>query len=168
MKKQLFLFSALLVLIHISAQERIFFSVSATGRLSSGWSTSSLPIQINKSTDCIKLNSGIAVHAGSRGSQSFIVTCRTMNNEPNIQLTLFPNPVTMLAKLISSALLRTEQYLFISVLDMQGRMLFQIKKSPDQLLAGIDIDVQRLPAGSYFLRVDGQVFHQIISFIKMN
>lgn len=168
MKKQLFLFLALLVSIHISAQERIFYTVSTTGRLSSGWSTCSLPIQFNRSNECIKLNSGIVVHAGSRGLQSFIMTCRTTNNEPIIQLTLFPNPATMLAKLISSALLRNEQYLIISVLDSQGKMFFQLKKSPDQLLAGIDIDVQHLPAGSYFLRVDGQVFHQAIPFIKMN
>ncbi|MFM8758474.1 MAG: T9SS type A sorting domain-containing protein [Methylophilaceae bacterium] len=168
MKRQFFFLSIIVFPILVSAQERLFFTVSATGRLSSGWSTSSLPVQFNKSNDCIQLNSGMAVYAGVRGSQPFVMTCRSANNEPVIQLTLFPNPASSISKLISSALLSHEQSLNIAVIDVQGRVLFQISRTPDQLLSGISVDVQRLPAGSYYLRVDGRAFHQVIPFIKMN
>jgi hypothetical protein len=168
MNKQLFFLLFLLISVFASAQERLFYTVSSTGRLSSGWSTSSLPVQFNKSNDCIRLNSGMAVYAGTRGSQPFVMACRTVNNEPLIQLTLFPNPATAFSKLVSSALLSNEQVLNIAVIDGQGRVVLQLTRSPDQLLSGVTIDVQRLSAGSYFLRVNGRVFHQVIPFIKMN
>jgi hypothetical protein len=168
MNKKRYIISLLLLPVIISAQERLFYSVSATGRLSSGYSTSSLPVQFNKSNDCLQINSGMAVYTGTRGSQAFVMACRSSTNEPVIQLTLFPNPATTISKLISSALLRNEQSLTIAVIDVQGRVLFQLNRSPDQLLTGVSIDVQRLSAGSYFLKINGRSFYQVIPFIKMN
>jgi hypothetical protein len=150
------------------AQEPQFFTVSATGSLSNGGYTSSLPIQFNATNDCLKLNSGLVVYAGLKGSQVFIISCRSVTTEPGIKLTLFPNPATAVSRLVSSLLLRSEQQLLISVLDAKGRVVLQFNKTADQLFAGTDIDVQPLAAGSYFMRVDGRVYHQVIPFIKTN
>lgn len=158
----------LLLPLFLTAQASTFFTVSATGPLSSGESTSSLPIQFSGNSDCLKINSGLAVYSGARGSQSFVMACRTSNNEPIIELTLFPNPTTAYSRLISSVLLRSEQQLIITVVDSKGRVVLQLSKSADQLFAGADINFQQISAGSYFMRIDGRVIHQVIPFIKMN
>jgi hypothetical protein len=73
-----------------------------------------------------------------------------------------------MSTLISTVLIRNEQNLTLSLYDTRGRLMRQLTKTADQLLAGINIDVQDFSAGNYFLRIDGRFIHEVISFLKMN
>lgn len=167
-KRLFFLLIFCMMTLFVSAQERLFYSVSTTGRLSTGWSTSSLPVQFNKSNDCLQLNSGMVVYAGTRGTQSFVMTCRAVNNDSEIELAFFPNPTSSYSRLLSSSLLRNEQQLNISVIDVKGRVVIQQFRTAIDLFTGIIIDVQTLIPGSYFLHVKGRFYNEVIPFIKMN
>lgn len=167
-KRIFFLLIFCMMTLFVSAQERLFYSVSTTGRLSTGWSTSSLPVQFNKSNDCLQLNSGMVVYAGTRGTQSFVMTCRAVNNDSAIALAFFPNPTSSYSRLLSSSLLRNEQQLNISVIDVKGRVVIQQFRTAIDLFTGIIIDVQTLIPGSYFLHVKGRFYNEVIPFIKMN
>lgn len=167
-KRLFFLLIFCMMTLFVSGQERLFYSVSTTGRLSTGWSTSSLPVQFNKSNDCLQLNSGMVVYAGTRGTQSFVMTCRAVNNDSAIELAFFPNPTSSYSRLLSSSLLRNEQQLNISVIDVKGRVVIQQFRTAIDLFTGIIIDVQTLIPGSYFLHVKGRFYNEVIPFIKMN
>ena len=166
--KPLFVIVSIFSTFCLHAQGTAFFTMSATGRLSSGATVHSLPLQVNDSNMCLKLDNGIAVYRGKRGERSFVMSCRSNESQTVFQFRLFPNPTMTMSTLISTVLIRNEQNLTLSLYDTRGRLMRQLTKTADQLLAGINIDVQDFSAGNYFLRIDGRFIHEVISFLKMN
>lgn len=149
-------------------QYKASMRVSVTGKLSSGDRTMSVPVSINENRKCLRLNTGLAVYMAERGSGAFVLGCRTSNVTPDVEIKLFPNPVYTYARLVSMALLSQESLLSITVLDAAGRVILALQRPADQLYAGITIEMNRLGAGSYFLRIDGKTIHRGIPFIKVN
>jgi Secretion system C-terminal sorting domain len=149
-------------------QSRSVARFSATGKLSSGAPTMSLTVSFNKNSGCLKLNTGLALYHGERRDGAFVLACATSAEAPVINIKFFPNPVSTYGKLISMTLLAQERQLAVSVLDATGRVLMQLQHTDEQIYNGLTIEMSGLPAGSYFLRVDGKTVHRVISFIKTN
>lgn len=150
------------------AQDRSFIAVNATGPLSTGSLALSSPAFFDKKNDCLKINSGVSLFSGSIGSGLFVMLCDTEEDIRAVQFRLYPNPASSTSTLVSSILLRGEREISITIVDAMGRVVIQSFRSADQLLAGTSISLNSLVAGNYFLRIDGQVVHQVISFIKVN
>lgn len=168
--KKLLLHIILLLLAPATAwlQPKVAMRVSATGKPSSGGRVLSLPVSVSKNADCLRLNTGLAVYMAERGTGVFVLACKTNTETPDVEIKLFPNPVYTYARLVSMALLRQENHLTLTVLDAAGRIVLTLQRPADQLYAGISIELSRLGAGSYFLRIDGKEIHRVIPFIKVN
>jgi len=168
--KKILIHIILLLLMPATAwlQPKVAMRVSATGKPSGGGRALSLPVSISKNADCLRLNTGLAVYMAERGTGAFVLACKTNTETPDVEIKLFPNPVYTYARLVSMALLSQERQLTLTVLDAAGRTVMTLQRPSDQLYAGIVIEMSRLGAGSYFLRIDGQKIHRVIPFIKAN
>jgi hypothetical protein len=168
--KKLIIHIILLLLLPATAwvQPKVAARVSATGKLSGGGRAVSLPVSIDKTSDCLRLNSGLAVYLAERGTGSFVLACKTNTETPDVEIKLFPNPVYTYGRLVSMALLTQERQLSIGIFDAAGRNVMNLQRPADQLYAGMVIEMSRLGAGYYFLRIDGQKIHRVIPFVKIN
>lgn len=160
----------ILLLLPVSArlQSRPFFTISSTGTFSSGAVSNSQPYSFNNSNDCLFVKSGLSLNMGKNGTQKFVMSCTFKNNNDDVVIKLYPNPLSSRGQLISASMLGNEPKLRISIVDNSGKIMMSFQHTSLQLVGGIEINAQKLTTGNYFLKIDGIRFHRVIQFLKLN
>lgn len=161
---------SLLLLFPIAAQlqTRAFFSVSASGTFSTGAVSNTQAYNFNNSNNCLVIKSGLSMNLGTSGLEKFVMTCTFKNHNEDIELKLYPNPLSTRGHLISASMLGNEPQLRFSIIDNSGRVMMSFQRTSLQLAGGIEFDAQQLIKGNYFLKIDGVRFHRVIQFLKLN
>jgi hypothetical protein len=144
------------------------FSVGTIDMLSNGERATGSALSFNKSTECIQLNTGLDVYQGINGIKEFDLTCKTNNSNIKVQFNLFPNPLVDYTRLQSSVLINTNQLLQLTVIDASGRVVLKKQINPSLVFTGASLYFGGLAAGAYYIKIDADVVHQFIPFIKIN
>lgn len=149
------------------AQSVSSITVSAIGAFADGGKATSLALSISKSTDCLQLNTGLALYSGIMGHLPFVMTCKTDAPTLPVDIKLYPNPVENYTRLVSSLPTTNSSPFQLSVIDALGRIVMVKQISATLLSAGISLYFGQLPSGNYFLKLDRENLHHVIPFIKV-
>jgi uncharacterized repeat protein (TIGR01451 family) len=119
---------------------------------------------VNKAAIYFDYNAPVITNRATSFFNSYVVTSIRDMRLPNYQLSLYPNPTSKtLHYSLCCFTLRDKPTLEIS--NLAGQVLLKRQVNPGINIKG-SIDVSALPAGSYFLRINGQRGFVSAPFIK--
>ena len=145
------------------------FMMSSVGML--GTSSSNAPAIIFRSSAlCIDVQSGIAVFNGVNSSATgeFAINCIVKQQFNSFGIKLFPNPANVISKLKFTNTPPLQEVFNVSVWSTEGAILNTRKETGYNLFQGIMLDVSRLVAGSYILKIESAQSLDALKFIKVN
>jgi hypothetical protein len=151
----------------IVAQSFPAFTMSSVGIISNTKSNSTA-ISFTSNAACIDVQTGIAVLSGTRANGQFVVNCNVPLKFNTLGIKLFPNPVigSTKVKFLNTPPL-TENF-SLTVWTMEGAMAISRKESGYNIFQGVIIDMSKLIAGTYIIKIESDNYVDAIKFIKAN
>jgi hypothetical protein len=150
----------------LSAQSPIFVMSSIGGMAGTTSSVSS--INFKSKAACLDVQNGIAVLSGKRNTGDFAMSCEVTLKINTLGVKLFPNPVNSVTKVKISNVPPLAEIFNLSIWTTEGAMISSSKESGYNLFQGMTMDLSRLVAGSYVLKIESSNFIDAIKFIKAN
>ena len=143
------------------------FVMSSVGGFSSG-STISIPMQFKSTDECIDIQSGIAVLSGVRNKGEFAINCGINFRVNTLGIKLFPVPAANKTKVKFINTPPLKEQFEISVYSRVGVLVMTKKSNGYDLFQGIDLDLSKLIAGSYYIKIESSMYSDAAKFIKGN
>ena len=155
----------IVLLLCTTAQAQIV--MSSIGRMGSASGTVSA-LNFKSSSNCIDVQSGVAVLNGIRGNGEFAFSCEVAMNFNSLGIKLFPNPVNSntRVKFINAPPLIEE--FSLNIYTAEGQFISSKKESGYNLFQGITMDLGSLTSGIYILKIESTQYVDAIKFIKAN
>lgn len=168
MKRPLFILFLFICQTRLCQSQSMSFSrIGSLGALAGTNYTASLAASFNNASECIKLNTGVALFAGTMGKKEFVAICKPLLVEEKIEFTLFPNPVENYTRLVATGLPVSLDQIQVIIVDAAGRTVLSEKIACSRLRTGYSFYLNRLSAGNYFLRIYANGLTRIIPFVKV-
>lgn len=136
------------------AQSMSFSRVGCVGSLADGGYVASLPVSFNSVADCIKLNTGVSLFGSTLGHKEFVVFCKPVSADENLEIQLYPNPVVSYTRLVATGVDLSLSQVNLTIVDAAGRVVWREKVYGTALRTGYVLKIGHFSAGNYFLRVD--------------
>ena len=142
------------------------FLISSTGAIATSSNTGA--VQFQSLSNCIDVQTGIAVLSGQRGNGQFAVNCQVTMNINTLGIKMYPNPVQTLSnvKFVNTPPL-TEVF-NLTIWTLEGGFVSTRKETGYNLFHGVLVDLATLHAGSYVLKIESTNYVDAIKFIKAN
>lgn len=98
------------------------------------------------------------------GQYTFSKVIRINSKDKNVVLKIYPNPVTenLHLKIVSAQAERT----LLSITDASGKLVYQKSLSVNAGTTLYSVDVEKLPAGAYYLKININGKLNLVSFIR--
>lgn len=125
----------------------------------------SQPISASFFSNCITLQTGLALYHSAKNSGIFLADCRTQDSLYSFHFLFYPNPVFSQATLSISRLV-PHQSLQLQLVDVLGRIILNQVISFASLYSGYKFNFSQLVPGVYFLVISNSEIHKVIKFIK--
>jgi hypothetical protein len=139
--------------------------VSSIGNF--GGTTSSISaIQFKSISNCIDVESGMAVLTGKRAAGEFAINCEVSLRYNTLGVRMFPNPVQAQAKVKATNAPPLNETFNLTVWTADGVLLSTRKETGYNLFQGLTIDLSNLKSGTYVLKIDAPKFVDVVKFIK--
>lgn len=143
------------------------FMMTSVGLI--GNSSSNAPAIIFRSSAlCIDVQTGIAVFNGVNNTGEFAINCNVKQQFNSLGMILFPNPAIQSAKLKLINTPPLQAVFNVSVWNTDGVFISTRKETGYNLFQGIMLDVSKLVAGSYILKIESPEYLDAIKFLKVN
>ena len=117
---------------------------------------------------CLDVQNGIAVLNGKRNTGDFAMSCEVTLKINTLGVKLFPNPVNSVTKVKITNVPPLNETFNLSIWTTEGAMISNTKETGYNLFQGMTMDLSRLVAGSYVLKIESSNFIDAIKFIKAN
>ena len=143
------------------------FTMSSTGSFPDMPSVSAA-VQFKSSNSCIDVQTGVAVLEGERGTGVFAINCEMPSNINTLGINVYPNPSVTVAKIKFVHTPPMTETFNVSVVRVDGVILMQSVETGYNLFVGKSIDVSRLAAGSYIVKLESTHYVDAVQFIKAN
>jgi hypothetical protein len=143
------------------------FTMSSVGEFP-GTPSVSAAIQFTSSNSCIDVQTGVAVLEGERGDGVFAINCEMPSNINTLGINVYPNPSISQAKIKFVHTPPLTETFNVSVVRVDGVVLMQSVETGYNLFVGKSIDVSRLPAASYIIKLESAHYVDAVQFIKAN
>lgn len=143
------------------------FTMSSVGMIGAT-NSNATAISFTSTANCIDVQTGIAVLSGVRSNGQFVINCDVPVKFNTLGIKLFPNPVvgTTKVKFLNTPPL-TENF-NLTVWTMEGAMTISRKESGYNIFQGVMIDMSKLIAGTYIIKIESSSYVDAIKFIKAN
>jgi hypothetical protein len=139
--------------------------VSSIGNF--GGTTSSISaIQFKSISNCIDVESGMAVLTGKREAGDFAINCEVSLKYNSLGVRMFPNPVQAQAKVKATNTPPLNETFNLTVWTADGVLINSRKETGYNLFQGLTIDLSNLKSGTYVLKIDAPKFVDVVKFIK--
>ena len=143
------------------------FTMSSVGEFPDMPSVSAA-VQFSSSNTCIDVQTGVAVLEGERGTGLFAINCEMPSNINTLGINVYPNPSVSNAKIKFIHTPPLTESFNVSVVRVDGVILMQSVETGYNLFVGKSIDVSRLPAGTYIVKLESAHYVDAVQFIKAN
>lgn len=150
----------------LSAQSPVFM-MSSIGSMA-GTSSSVSALNFKSNAACLDVQNGIAVLNGKRNTGTFAMSCEVTLKINTLGVKLFPNPVNSVTKVKITNVPPLNETFNLSIWTTEGAMISTSKETGYNLFQGMTMDLSRLVAGSYVLKIESSNFIDAIKFIKAN
>ena len=127
----------------------------------------SAAVQFTSSNSCIDVQTGVAVLEGERGTGIFAINCEMPSNI-NTLGNVYPNPSVSNAKIKFVHTPPLTEIFNVTVVRVDGVILMQSVETGYNLFVGKSIDVSRLPAATYIIKLESAHYIDAVQFIKAN
>lgn len=150
----------------LSAQTAAF-TMSSVGEFPETPSVS-VAIQFSSSNSCIDVQTGVAVLEGERGIGLFAINCEMPSNINTLGINMYPNPSVSQSKIKFTHTPPLTETFNVSVVRVDGVVLMTSVETGYSLFVGKSIDVSRLAAGTYIVKLESAHYIDAAQFIKTN
>ena len=142
------------------------FIVSSVGPIYN-MSNNSMAVSFSSDAACLNVQNGTAVLIGGRSSGLFAINCEENLKFNTLGIKLFPNPVSLSAKVqfINTPPLNDE--FSISIWSLEGVRLSSNKVIGYELFQGKLMDFSMLSIGTFILQIESPVYKDALKFIKV-
>jgi len=123
-------------------------------------------IQFKSISNCIDVQSGMAVLTGKRATGDFAINCEVSLKYNSLGVRMFPNPVQAQAKVKATNTPPLNETFNLTVWSADGVLINSRKETGYNLFQGLTIDLSTLKSGTYVLKIDAPKFVDVIKFIK--
>jgi hypothetical protein len=149
------------------AQSMPAFTMSSVGIIGNTKSNATA-INFLSNANCIDVQTGIAVLSGTRANGQFVINCDVPVQFNALGIKLFPNPVVGLTKVKFLNTPPLTEYFNLTVWTMEGAMAISRKETGYNIYQGVIIDMGKLIAGTYIIKIESANYVDAIKFIKAN
>ena len=139
--------------------------ISSIGNFA-GTTSSISAIQFKSISNCIDVESGMAVLTGKRATGDFAINCEVSLKYNSLGVRLFPNPVQAQAKVKATNTPPLNETFNLTVWSADGVLITSRKETGYNLFQGLTIDLSNLKSGTYVLKIDAPKFVDVVKFIK--
>jgi hypothetical protein len=143
------------------------FVMSSVGGFS-GTNTISIPMQFKSTDECIDIQSGIAVLSGIRNKGEFAINCGINFKVNSLGIKMFPVPAANRTKVRFTNTPPLKDQFEISVYSRFGVLVMTQKATGYDLFQGVDLDLSKLFAGAYYIKIESGTYSDATKFIKGN
>jgi len=141
------------------------FTISSVGEFP-GMSSVCSPDQFISTSSCIDVETGIAVLEGERGMGIFAINCEIPTNTNTLGVNVYPNPASSVVKVKFEHTPPLTDNFNVTVIKEDGVVLMISKETGYSIFQGISIDVSRLPAAGYIIKIESSKYVDVAKFIK--
>lgn len=141
------------------------FMMSSIGAFD-GTTAISNTIAFRSITECINVQTGLAVLRGIRNDGEFTINCKVDLEINQLALKMFPIPTLQNATVKLQKLPAYSDDFKITIWSLDGVNLLQRNEKGDNLHLGINLDLSKLPIGTYILKIESSKYIDAIKFIK--
>ena len=127
-----------------------------------------LLVLFTSSNTCIDVQTGVAVLEAERGTGIFAINCEMPSNINTLGINVYPNPSVSQAKIKFVHTPPLTEIFNVTVVRVDGVVLMQSVETGYNLFVGKSIDVSRLPAASYIIKLESAHYVDAVQFIKAN
>lgn len=141
-----------LSVLNAAAQINVKYAVGGIGNMGSTDLSYSAPFAIEGST-CLDVSIGLRTFL-KLNQGDFTLACPETQNK-DVQITIFPNPATdfLGVKAITPISPNIENAYYISIADLNGKLVEHVKTDLNGITNGVRIPVMKLLQGNYILSV---------------
>lgn len=126
----------------------------------------SQPLSATFWSNCITLETGLALYHSEKSSGIFMDDCRRQDSLDPIRFLFYPNPVFSQATL-SVSLLVPQKSIQLQIVDVLGRIVQNQVINLASLYGGYRVNFSQLIPGVYFLIISNSDLRKVIKFIKV-
>lgn len=153
------------ITVHTSYAQQLTMSSMGSMGNTSGLSAA---INFKSNSNCIDVQSGIAVLNGTKGFGAFVVNCEEKQQFNMLGLKLYPNPVRTSSKLKFTNTPPLTENFNITIWSTEGELVKTLKASGYTLFQGIIMDLSAITPGGYVLKIESTQYIEALKFIKTN
>ncbi len=158
-------FISFLITVHTNYAQQLTMSSMGSMGNTSGLSAA---INFKSNTNCIDVQSGIAVLNGTKGFGEFAVNCKLKQQFNMLGLKLFPNPVKTSSKLKFTNTPPLTENFNVTIWSAEGDLVKTLKASGYNIFQGIIMDFSTITPGGYVLKIESSQYLEALKFIKTN
>jgi hypothetical protein len=163
--KFLLLLIVFFITVHTSYAQQLTMSSMGSMGNTSGLSAA---INFKSNSNCIDIQSGIAVLNGTKGFGAFVVNCEVKQQFNMLGLKLYPNPVRTSSKLKFTNTPPLTENFNITIWSAEGELVKTLNASGYTLFQGIIMDLSAITPGGYVIKIESTQYIEALKFIKTN
>lgn len=141
------------------------FIMSSVGSIQN-FANNSMTITFSSSSSCFNVQNGASVIIGERGSGFFVNNCAVIEKFNTLGIQLFPNPVTAITKIKFVNAPQLNDPFTISIWNISGIKLATSQAFGYELYQGKLMDISKLSAGIFILKIESDKYSETLKFIK--
>jgi hypothetical protein len=119
-------------------------------------------------TNCIDVQSGLAIYNSKLNTSDFSIDCKINQQFNTLGLLLFPNPMRTFTKVKFNIVPPLQDNFTLTIWNPEGYQMYAQEVKGFQIYQGLILNLNKLSAGNYILKIESLRFIEAIKFIKLN
>jgi len=152
----------------VAAQESPCIFLSAFGQSTYNSRILSQPVTFTHSNGCLQFSSGLSIWETALLPGLYLYPCKNADSLVKLDLLIYPNPTTGSFQIRSLSTIDLEQFASLSIYNQIGQLAYKQSVQLIQLRSGLLVSLHSLPAGVYYLLMQGKNVKGIGSVTKIN
>lgn len=141
------------------------FMMSSVGALA-GASSNVAAINFQSVTNCLDVQTGIAVLSGDRGTGQFAINCEVTMKFNSLGIKLYPNPVQTQTRVQFVNTPPLTETFNMTIWSAEGALIITKKETGYNLFQGVTIDLSNLSSGTYVIKIESPSYIDALKFVK--
>jgi len=164
----LFLAGYLSVNSTVAAQNNACIILSSFGESSFNSRVSSQPITITYSSSCLQFGSGLSIWLTTLLPGIYIYPCITTDSLGMLNLIVYPNPTTGSFYIKAKNNIGLSHQAELLIYNLKGQRVHKQSVQLINLRRGLNVNLHFVPAGVYYLLIQGKSIKGVGQIIKIN
>lgn len=152
----------------VTAQESPCILLSAFGQSTYNSRILSQPVTFTHSNGCLQFTSGLSIWEIALLPGLYLYPCKNADSLVKLDLLIYPRPTAGSFQIRSLSTFGLEQFASLSIYNQIGQLVYKQSVQLIQLRSGLHVSLRSLPAGVYYLLLQGKYVKGIGSVTKIN